>query len=401
MKRSVAALAALATLALPPALSAQCQPDNLSGPCCALTTDTLPVFPALTLPGLSMCWDSCNLNSQSCAQVALGAPTQLQCAEYVASFQSLDCSANPQMKGTLHLDYTRTWTEFPIPGTFNQVWRFVVKADLGASTTTFGCVVPNCLGTHPTAFWYGYLDYAFDCGANTWEAALVLYHNCDAFQHDPLFSSRPGSFHPSRSFALVAPSTSANPFVPAIAIPTPGPVFFDGMRDAAVGPPPLTCESNEQIAGGIFANIVNVCACPLSFTPPQLTARHMDATSICGSGFRSLNLWPIIPWYEVMSTSLGTWTTSASYPGPEAVWADEGVFLHIEACTLSGALDFYIEAKYGATTEGGFLAAVGPVGALRFTDMVDNYSVLFGNPVSPPFFGAVAPTNHLLFVNVP
>ena len=46
-------------------------------------------------------------------------------------------------------------------------------------------------------------------------------------------------------------------------------------------------------------------------TPPQLTARHMDGVSVCGSDFRSLNVWPLVPWYEVMTTSLGTSELSA------------------------------------------------------------------------------------------
>ncbi len=380
--------------------SAQCLlPDNTSGPCCSVVTPTLPAFPAITLPGQAICWDSCNVGAQLCAQVVLGPPVQVNCTEYTVSFQSLDCGGNPQLKSQLHLAYTRTWSEFPVPGTVGlQVWRFVVKADVSPSTTAFGCQVPNCLGTHPTAFYHGYLDYAFDCVNGTWESALVLFHGCDKFQHDPLYSSRPGVFHPGRSFAVVAPSTAANPFVPVALVPTGGPTFFEAMRDAP-NAATLACEAAETLTQGKIQNLGSACACPFSFFPPQVTARHAEGTSTCGSNFRSLSAFPTLPWLELMTTSLGAWSTAASYPGPESVWVDEGTFLHVEACTLTGAAEAYAEIKVGATTEKGFLAAVGPVATDRFTDLVDNYSVLLGTPILPPFFGSVRPVHHLVYVN--
>ncbi len=382
-------------------LQAQCLgPDNLAGPCCTFVADTLPSFPSLSLPSENICWDSCSVNSQTCSTVTLTPPVRVNCAEYTTSFDNVDCSGTALLKGTLHLDYTRTWEEFPFPGQQNQVWRFIVKADLTTSSGTFGCTVPSCLGTHNTAFYYGYLDYSFDCASLTWEAALVLYHGCDRYQHDLLLSSRPGSFHPNRTFAVVAPTTTANPFVPAILTPTPGTLAFDGMRDAApVTPPPFVCEANESIQLGQLFNLGSACVCPFSLFPPQTTARHLDGTSFCGSSFRTVSAFPALPWFEMMSFSLGTWSSGANYPGPEAVWVDEGTFLHFEACTASGAPETYAEVKYGATTEGGYLAAVGPVPADRFTDLVDNYSALLGTPIVPPFFGSVNPTRHLVFVN--
>jgi len=392
---ALAATALSATLA-----SAQCfVPDGTAGPCCSPITPSLPTFPATTLPGQAICWDSCNVGAQLCTQVVLGPPVQTGCTEYTVAFQSLDCGGTPQLKSVLNLAYTRTWNEFPVPGTVGlQVWRFIVKADVSASSTVFGCQIPNCLGAHPTAFYYGYLDYAFDCVNGTWESALVLFHGCDKFQHDPLLSSRPGVFHPTRSFAIVAPSTAVNPFVPAALLPTPGPTFFEAIRDLPATAA-MPCEAAETLTQGKVVNLASACACPFSFFPPQVTARHLDGTSTCGSDFRSLSAFPTLPWFEVMTTSLGTWTTSASYPGPEAVWVDEGTFLHTEACTLTGALELYAEIKVGATTENGFLAAVGPVGTSRFTDLADNYSVQLGTPILPPFVGHARPTRHLVYVN--
>jgi hypothetical protein len=320
------------------------------------------------------------------------------CGEYTADFQSFDCGSAPQLKGKLHLDYTRTWEEYPVVGAFSQVWRFLVKADLGTSTTIFGCQVPSCLGTHPTAFYEGYLDYSFDCSSGTWESALVLFHGCDKYQHDPLFSARPGVFHPTRSFAIVAPSFATNPFVPAALPPIGGPVFFDGLRDVGpFTPPPFACRTTEPLMQGNLFNLASACTCPFSFFPPQTTARHLDGVGNCGSTFQSINAFPAVPWFQMLSTSIGAWSNGSSYPGPERVWIEEGTFLHIEGCSTTPQI--YVEIKIGASTEGGYLAAVGPVGADKFTDLVDNYSRALGTPITPPFFGKANPSHHLVYVN--
>ncbi|QDU65911.1 hypothetical protein [Engelhardtia mirabilis] len=139
--------------------SAQCyQPDGLDGLPCTTALSTLPAFPPALLPAQSICWDGCVLAGQGCGVVSLSAPTQLQCAEYEVALKNEDCNSNLQLFGNLHLDYTRTWREIVGTGSEKQVWRFVVKADLQRGNTNFGCNVPNCLGTHPTAFYYGYLD---------------------------------------------------------------------------------------------------------------------------------------------------------------------------------------------------------------------------------------------------
>ena len=397
-------LVLLATLGLTSALptSAQClTPDGLSGPCCTyVPAVNLPTFPTLTLPGQSICWDSCNVSSQLCSQLTITGPNMLACGLYTSQLTSTDCgSGNGHMGGTLSLDYARTWDEFPVPGQVMQVWRFLVKADLALPfATAASCPFPSCLPTHSTAFYYGYLDYAFDCSAGTWESALVLYHGCDKFQHDPLFSSRPGSFHPNKTFAIVAPSTLSNPFVP-VALPAGGgPLFMQGMRDT-VDLTTLACETEEPLSQGNILPLGTACICPFTFFPSQTTARHMDGASFCGSDFRSINLFPTLPWFEVMTTSIGSWSNASSYPGPEAAWVDEGLFLHTEGCTLTGAPQLYAEVKVGATTQGGYPAAVGPVLADKFTDLVNNYSAALGTPILPPFVGHVMPSRHLIGVN--
>lgn len=391
---------AAAAVAVAGSLSAQCfSPDGLSGPCCGSTLASLPSFPPQSLPGEGICWDGCDVSAQICTKVDLGMPMQLNCGVYAVDMKVSDCAGNALLASKLHLDYTRTWNEFPAPGAELQAWRFVVKADVERSSSAAAlCPVPSCLGTWPTAYYYGYLDYAFTCSTGAWEASLVLFHGCDKFQHDQAISDKPGTYHPTTSYALVAPTTAANPFVPAV-LPAPGgPVLAEAIRNAA---PPTSgaCINEEPINQGVVQPVGAACACPFTFFPPQVTARHMEAASLCGSDFRSLNVFPNFPWFEVMSTSIGTWTTGASYPGPEAAWVDEGVFLHTEACSATGGT-LYAEIKYGATTERGYDAASAAGLVIdKMTDMVDNYSVQIGTPLTLPMVGSVKPTRHLFYVN--
>ena len=390
------AAVALATVA---SLSAQCLgPDNLTGPCCGPTVATLPPFPPISMPGEGLCWDGCNVSGQLCTKVDLAAPVQINCAQYSVDLKVSDCGGLGLLGGKLHLDYTRTWDEFPVPGQLLQVWRFVVKADLFKATPAAPpCPTPTCLNVWPTAFYYGYVDYAFDCATGQWSSSLVLFHGCDKFQHDPLISDKPGAFHPTRSYALVAPTTGANPFVPAI-LPAPGgPVMSEAIRNAA-DPATLACTFEEPIGQGFTQPLGQACACPFAFVPPQVTARHMEASSLCGSSFRSINVFPNFPWFEVMTTSIGTWTTGANYPGPEAAWVDEGVFIHFEGCIATGPVA-YAEIKYGASTANGFPAGTAGLPLTKMTDMVDNYSIKIGNPITLPMVGSMRPTRHLLYTN--
>jgi hypothetical protein len=398
-RRLLSLVLAVATLAAG-AIQAQCLgPDNLTGPCCQMTGANLPAFPTLTLPGLGICWSACTPTT-TCTTVTLAAPIQTACGQYSVPMNVNDCAGVPLLTSKLQLDYTRTWTETPGPGVQYQVWRFVVKADVFTSAALPpACPVPSCLGPHPTAFYYGYLDYAFECGTG-WRAALVIFHGCDKFQHDPLLSDKPGVFHPTMSYAVVAPSTTANPFVPAL-LPAPGgPVFAEALRDVPDPSVTLNCITEEAIVQGVVQFLGQACACPFAFVPPQVTARHLDGVTNCGSSFTSLNVFPAFPWFEDMTTAIGTWTTGASYPGPEQVWVDEGVFLHNDVCDATGAITPYGEIKYGATTAQGYNAQSFTGQVLnKFTDLVSNYSVKLGNPILPPFLGSVRPSRHLVYLN--
>lgn len=374
--------------------------DGMSGYCCTDTTPALPPFPPMSLPASTICWTNCNLTSQDCASVQFSAPAVVGCTNYQANLSVSDCAGNALLAGTVQLDYTRTWQEINASGVQVQCWRFLAKVDMSASGGGSNCQVPSSLGTHPTVFYYGYVDYSFDCVTALYESSLVLYHGCDRYQHDPLISSRPGSFDPDRSFAIVAPDTGANPFLPAATLASDGPLLWEGMRNtttASTTPP--SCEATEQLSSGGISNIAAVCGCPLSLNSLQTTLRSMEGQGICGSDFRSINVFPILPWYHVHAVSIGQWTNPATYPGDEAVWVDEGVFLNTEVCPVTGTVDTYVDVMYGASTERGWFALWGPVGGDRFIDLADNFSAQLGTPITPPFVGHVMPTERLVYVN--
>jgi len=401
VRRLLSLLLAVSALAAGVTHSQCIGPDNLNGPCCSLSPANLPHFPALTLPGLGICWDACQ-PQQTCTNVVLGEPVLVRCGQYSVPTDVFDCSGMPLLGTKLQIDYTRTWMEIPGPAGQIQVWRFTVKADVFSTLPAGagGCPVPSCLGPHPTAFYYGYLDYAFECATGIWRAALVMFHGCDKYQHDPLLSDKPGIFHPTRSYAVVAPSTTANPFIPGVFPAPAGPTFAEALRNIPDPAITLSCQCEEPIIQGIVQFLAQACVCPFAFFPPQVTARHMQGTTTCGSSFNSLNVFPTFPWFEVITHSIGSWTTPVSYPGPERAWVDEGVFVHVDVCDTTGAPTPYAEIKYGGTTEGGYPAQSFTGQVLnKFTDLVNNFSVKVGLPILPPFVGSVKPSRHLVYLN--
>src|SRR6185436_7613862 len=135
--------------------------------------------------------------------------------------------------------------------------------------------------------------------------------------------------------------------------------------------------------------------------PKQQTLRQFNGTTGCTGGgalgqWVSLNVnFPVFPWFHMVATSIGTWTSPLVYPGTEQAWVEEGFFVHREPCT-----GFWVDMKYGASTYGGwgaFTAAVGPVKG--FTDLADNYSAPVGGPYPTPLLGSVRPTDRLIYVN--
>ena len=395
-------LAALALATAPPA-TAQCLvPDGLSGPCCLPAAPSLPTsFPPLPMPGLGVCWDACTPTTQACVDVMLAGfnPTPL-CTQYQVDLSVTDCLGVPIMSGVVTLDYTRTWEELePVTAVSMQVWRFAAKVDLissGISATT--CPEPSCTAAAGQAFFYGYVDYVRNCATGAVEGALVLFHGCDRFIHDPAFSSIPGSYHPTRSYAIVAPHTVANPFSPAILAPPGGVLTGEGLRNppTAVGDP---CINEEPILQGDMQPLVQACLCPLSFQPPQQAGVRTSISGACGGSAYSLNVFPVAPWYHLVETSMGSWTSGANYPGPEQAWVAEGLFLYSETCSLpapAGHFDIF----YGAVTDGGYPVTSSTTPSQTFVDLASNYSIPLTAPIAFPLFGTVAPTDHLIYGNL-
>jgi len=399
----------LAVLALAGSAAAQCLlPDGLTGPCWAPTQANLPAFPQEKLPGTAIHWVNCDPQPQDCIEVGISAPKETGCGAFQADLDVRSCAGDPLLGGVLTLDYTRTWSE-QAPNGYLQVWRFVAKIDLQRTGMGAAGIVPPCLAQWPTAFYYGYVDYARDCDSGAFASSIVLFHNCDEFIHDPFLSSTPGVFHPGVTYALVAPSTTANPFVAGNAMAFQGPLISEAVRTIPVGG--NFCLNEEPIAQGSLTALGEGCACVFGLTPKQVTARRLLGAGICnGAGgipsrFLSLDLSPAFPWLDVITSSIGRWTTNASYPGQEVAWVDEGAFLYHDSCAAGpGNPANYAELHYGASTEHGFPVVPsegGPAPVTRFVDLGSNDSLAVPGPLKLPLVGNVMPTRHLIYVNVP
>jgi len=385
-------------------------PDGLDvpGACCTPVIPNLPAFPPVATGGLGICWNNCNVSATQNLRVQWTPPSQIQCTQYITQLTVSDGGTGlPIMSGTLVLDYTRTWDEVSPSGTVNQVWRFAAKADLSSALppgVVPPCPLPSCLppvGTQPTAFFYGYVDYSCDDPTVPFDPVLVLYHACDRFIHRPGFSDRPGSFHPGGSYAIVAPHTTAQPFTPANMIAPGGLLVGEATRDVGTGP---LCISEDPVVSGEMTPAAIGCVCNLTATTAHHTLRVFKGTTACTNavgtpgGWASLAIgFPSNPWFHVVTSSIGFWSSPGLYPGNERAWVDEGVFVHQSACTGD-----FAELKYGGTTRGGWDPILPiPVIVNKFTDMADNYTAPLLGPYPTPILGSIRPTDHLIYTNYP
>ena len=391
---------------------AQCLlPDNLTGPCCEFTQLTLPNFPNFTQQGLALCFKECVDIDQECISMTWSAPEPgfFNCGQYRSEINIDTCSGTSLLKGFVTLDYTRTWTETPISPVITgpvQIWRFVAKVDMsGSPLSTTDCLVPPSLGVYNSAFYYGYVDYALDCSTNEWSQSTVLYHACDWLIHQPGLSDKPGVFNPDTSYALVAPNTPANPFVPGFSVVPGAPLIAEAMREVTPGPstvPP--CKYEEPLINGLYQPIGFGCLCPPSLGPIQMAGLEVRGEGACGSSFESLNPFPSAPWFGAMSISIGSWTTNATYPGEERARVHEGLYQYAEGCPdPTGVPGVTLDIFYGAETRGGWPVAPTPVGmplTQHFVDLASNYSNSIFDPIALPAVGSVRPTDHLIYVNL-
>jgi hypothetical protein len=386
-------------------------PDGLFGPCCAPAFANLPNFPPSTLPGLGICWNQCAPTQQPVVKVTLGAPAQFSCGAYSTQFSATNAAGAPVLSGLLRMDYTRTWQEIaPIaPGGNYQVWRFVVKGDLtNTAAAAAACPTPNCItAANPTAFFYGYADYAFDCLTGQWQNSLVLYHGCDRFSHSPV-SSAPGVFHPGTSYAIVAPVTAANPFVPAANPFGSGALVAEAVRDVSPIAGALQCRTEERISGGLYQQLGFACACPLSLANPQHSANLFQGAGSCPdalglpSSFSAVNV-PGQPWVFEIKTSIGQWMNPfGPFPGDEMAWVDEGLFQYHNSCAPAPSPDS-LNTFFGASTRRGY--PVLPIDPTPITDkmidMASNFHLPTGTAPVLPATNLVLPTRFLIYTNLP
>ncbi len=411
--RALAPLLLLAALILtPPAsLSAQCfGPDLLDlGACCQPAALNLPAFSSVRLPSLGICWNGCTVGTTNTLSVEWPAPTQPFCGQFSTQITVQDAGTGTAlMVGKLTLDYTRTWDEIDATGNLLQVWRFVAKADLatlpGAPPV---CPTPNCImpaGPHTTAFYYGYVDYA-GCPGGVVENAIVLFHNGDRFIHQPGLSDKPGNFHLGRSYAIVGPHSATQPFVPNNQLAPIGPVIAEATRTVNSMPPTTACVVEDRVLTASLISHGAGCVNTMTSNPKQQSLRQFSCQTSCVNAIGQNGLWaslnvnfPTLPWFHMVSSSIGTWSSPLAYPGIESAWADEGLFVHRDACSGD-----FVELKYGATTRDGYTALLptlpGPVRV--FTDLADNWSAPLLGPYSLPIMGSFQPTNHLIYVNTP
>jgi len=406
-------LASALLLGSAPAANAQCfGPDGLDlGPCCAAVIPNLPQFPAASMPALGACWDRCTQGLQRTLKLSWSMPGQTACGEYSAGLFVADATSGlPMLTGKMILNYTRTWQEIDPAGNMTQVWRFTAKADLSTVPGGFvaNCPTPPCLtptGPHQTAFFYGYVDYATCSGTSTvWQNALVLNHAADRFIHAPGLSDKPGVFHPGQSYALIAPHSAVQTFIPGNNVAFGGPLIGEATRDVNVpGIPPAVCMTEDKVLAGVMVKLGAGCLANIAPNPKAHTMRQflgqtacVNATGLPGN-WASLNLFPTLPWFHMVTSSIGTWSNPNIYPGKETAWVDEGLFVQQDACTGD-----VIELKYGGSTQGGWTAIlpVPPV-LTNFTDIADNYTAPLLGPYPLPIMGSVRQTEHLIYVNEP
>jgi hypothetical protein len=402
MKAIAAFLAAI--VASSATAAAQCfVPDGLNGPCCAPAVSNLPALPAYTMPGLAVCFHQCQVMSTPCIKWDFGVPSPTSCDGFKVDVKVIDCSSGfTRLFGTVVLDYTRTWMEQSTSGPI-QVWRFAAKVDMAANVAIppDPCITPPSALAFPQIFYYGYIDYAFDCTSGTWEMATVLAHQCDWLIHGTTgFSSTPGIHHPARFYALVGPDTPGNPFVP-VQIQAPfGGLAGEATRETAT--PGTVCNAEEPLQGAI-SPLFQACLCAPAMQPPRAMMRRLVTSGQCGTQVASIDTLPMgLPWPHLVTTSIGTWTTMASFPGPEAVWLDEGPVLHAAGCPdATGVTPVHADVMYGVTTAKGYPAVPGTPPHSAMTDLASNWSWTLGTPITIPMYGNVMPTRRLVYVTMP
>ncbi len=285
---------------------AQCTgSDNLdfNGECCDISEPILPDFPAVKQEIQYICWRRCDVQKVKRLCVDLGRPVPhvfpsgvpAGCGIYDLPVRTRTCGGQQRVafEGTVLATYSRTWFEdADVDGQIDtQVYRFLLNGDLRASdflVNRFGtnpCVPQSIHFFDNLVFWFGYIDYRFDCQNGSVEVEWALDHECDKYHHNE-DSGRPAppgtAFNPARSFTFVGPST----FVPTLGIPfSAGPLVQENTRSILFTgqQQPVVCFRDDPIRDGVLQPFIETCVC--TDGAPQYAISEYGGTTLCGSGF--------------------------------------------------------------------------------------------------------------------
>src|SRR5262249_42717975 len=147
-----------------------------------------------------------------------------------------------------------------------QVWRLLLNGDLVPSAfmvqhfANNQLVLPRCITAfHGKVHFWGYVDYAQNCSTGSFEAAWVLGHDCDHFEHGPV-SARPGSFHDLEWYVFAGPGSFSANLIP---------------------PPPASPPGrNQDFRPNHWFNLPNICV----FEEPLSSATLTDGNTFCACG---------------------------------------------------------------------------------------------------------------------
>ncbi|MCC6407348.1 MAG: hypothetical protein IT453_09290 [Planctomycetes bacterium] len=392
-------LAALAFLASP--ARAQCLPDGLDGgPCCVSTFPTLPAFPPMNLQTVRfVCFDKCKpiANLSLCA--GIGAPTPKQfggaflCGNYDIQVRVRQCGLNMTLwNGKLNATYSRNWQASSVAGAVNlTVWRFIVNGDMVPTINLPNNPTyrPACQPFTQGVYFTGYIDYAYDCIANTWQVAWMLDHECDGVHHAP-GTARPApatGYHPTRSFNFIGPGagfvvSAVNPLI------SNGPIQQGAVRRNDWSAAPMICNFEER-AQGMFAPIADYCECN-STGNGQYNMSFVQASGVCNTKVSPS------PIGNLNQKRLGSWTNPNVYPGMQTLLFDFGYLDYTDGCTGVQSSEWF----EGAETIGGF-PAIEFSGVQLGRQFEDLGSANLSATAPTTFIGAPHVVYYLLNFNLP
>ncbi|HYC78968.1 MAG TPA: hypothetical protein VEI02_15180 [Planctomycetota bacterium] len=378
-----------------------CTPDDgFTGPCCAPVAGALPVFPAMTLPGLGASLLECGVDASWPTTVSI-TPIPVLCDYWLFDLAILGASPfDPSIPTSLFFGkYARTWMETTPLGAV-QVWRFLVNGEVAYAPAApvfpppyskypFNALPPFTLPTH----FQGHVDYSRHCLSGVWEAAMALTHLCP-FEAHAAFSAYPLAIPPgvpSRTYHFVAPDNFA--FGPG---PSPeGPILGDAQRSSLLVPGvSYACLAENPIVGGALTTSYCDCACAGPAGPATYHHQTLTAT-IAGCG--AATAMTLLPLPGFLPTGLrvhmfGSWTAvpgAQLYPGTKHVGHYMGVAVMTDLCPGTSAPFGPIHAVTGVGTAGGHPQTIA-VGLPATTESADLCNMLVFPALTPGLGGYFA-----------